>query len=362
MFAQSLAIQQMLTPEEKLAAVRGSFTDSAGGVQQLYDGLLWFGIIALGIAVSVSVYTRLRKLKWMRVHTNRLRRAGLMADEIQLFRALGSVSRAELVPRLTRSRGAFDEGAARWLRRTRPDERRAVLSSVLSLRRRIPFEREALRPKRELTKGVALSLRFRAANGEMHRLLTYVLSVRPQVLQLGVMGNGPDIGPFTGQVVSVSYLEERNPFEARVRVRGRCVGTRIQLLVDAPRSWLPSRVRMSFGSSHETVQLELLERFPVGDESDDTPTTKAHILERCPEGIVVKLSGEELKSRESVKVVDGESRGVYRTFVEFSRSKDGARYFLVGRGKSEETARGKAPRPSVQPWRKRRAVDTERVG
>jgi len=326
---------QGLSVQERLRAASDGLRQVGANPQDLVRLVMGIAVVALVACVAILVLGRVRRARWIGRHLRFLRAGGLQPEEIDLFRAVARFSDIARVPLLVRNRGAFDFAASEYVRRFQPpDGRREALSSALSLRRRIPFDQRWQEPP-DVEVGAAVTIVARLDARRVRHLEGRVLGTPSHALQIGLQVGADDqdvAGRLrTGQDVMLVVRRGVVLQEARVRIRGRCVGRTLQILVDRPVALTASRVRLGWRGAAERVVVEMVERFSERLVGDEVPRHEASICAMTSDGLLLRFQNVRPRHGEAIRIVSGAQAGVYRVFTGLSVHGKGGEVFVLRR-------------------------------
>jgi hypothetical protein len=330
-----LAGGQGLSVEERLKAASDGLRDFGTSGEDLLRLVVVVAVVALVVMGALLVLGRVRRVRRIARHLNLLRAVGLQGEELALFRALARRSDSARVPLLVRNRGAFDAAAGEHVHHFAPaDGRRDELSLVLSLRRRIPFDhRWKERPEIEVGAAVTFVLRLDAQR--VRQIEGRVLGAPPDALQVGLQPGPADREAAerlrTGQEVLIVVRRGVEFREARVRIRGRCMGRTLQVLIDRPVALTASRVKIAWRGAAEPVQVELVERFSERLADDDVPRHAATLVATASDGVVLRFKNVRPRHGEAIRVLAGAHAGFYRGYAVLAASGKGGEVFVMRR-------------------------------
>ena len=176
-----------------------------------------------------------------------------------------------------------------------------------------------------------------------------MLGVPPHALQIGLQvgaGEAEVAGRLrTGQEVMLVVRRGGAIQEARVRIRGRCVGHTLQILVDRPVALTASRVRLAWRGASERVNVEMVERFSDRLVGDEVPRHEAAITATASDGLLIKFKNARPRHGEAIRVLAGVHAGFYRGYAVLAASGKGGEVFVLRRQGDHGNDRvGAAPR------------------
>jgi hypothetical protein len=324
-----------LSVQERLNAASAGLRQVGASAEDLGRLVIGIAAVALGIACAMFIAGRVRRSRWIARHQRLLRSAGLQSEEVALFGRLARRCDANRVPLLVRNRGAFDFAASEHVRHHSPAaDRREELSRVLSLRRRIPFDR-AWQAAPHFEGGDAVTVVTRLDARHIRQFEGRVLGTPPKALQLGLQVGADDHGVAerlrTGQEVMLVVRRGVAIQEARVRIRGRCVGTSLQLLVDRPVALTASRVRHAWMGASDRVSVEMIERFSERLVSDEVPRQEALVTAVASDGLLIRFKNVRPRHGEAIRVLTGAHAGFYRGYAVLAAEGKGGEIFALRR-------------------------------
>jgi hypothetical protein len=326
---------QALSVQERLRAASDGLRAVGTNAEDVVRLLLGIAIVALAACIAMYLAARVRRARWIGRQQRSLRSSGLLTEEVDLFGDVARCADALRVPLLIRQRAAFDFAAAEHVRRHSPaSDRREELSRVLSLRRRIPFDQrwQAAPP---LARGTPVRVMVRLDARNLRQFEGAVLGTPPHALQIGLQVGKDDSAIAqrlrTGQEVMLVVRHEVALQEAHVRIRGRCIGRTLQILVDRPAALAPSRVRIAWHGADEHVPVEMVERYSERLVGDEVPRHDAVISATSGEGIVLQFRNVRPRHGEAIRVVAGSQAGFYRGFAVLAASGKGGEVFVLRR-------------------------------
>jgi hypothetical protein len=337
-----------LSVRERLDAIGTGL--ERGGVEDVWLLVGATAGLLLLIGTIAWLVSRGRRRRWIAYHQRSLAAAGLHDEELALVRRVARRCAAAALPLLTRRSAAFDVAAAELVRRHRPaSERRELLARLLSLRRRVPFERRYAPPP-DFDRGLPVLLFLRVGRGEPLRMPGRIVAVTPTGLQLS-LDDEPEtraVAPRLRAGQEAAFVVERGSLfeEARVRIRGVGEGPLPQLLVDRPATLSPSRVRVVWRDADERVRVELVERFSARQPIDAAPRIEGRVVAASSEGVIVRFKIGRPRLGEAVRLVDGERAGHFRGYAVLEARNGGGEVFLLQRGGERP---GDAPDGTVEP-------------
>jgi len=322
-----------LTVEEALAAARRGIA-SEGVVLSPAEVAASAAVVLLVAWLALRVAGELRRRRWSERHLARLSDAGLHPSELALFERVVRAAEPGALADLVRRRGAFDAASADLVARHEPRAgRQALLSELLVLRRRLPFDLPRDDAPR-FERGAPVQL-YVALGDQARRVRAVVLATREHGLQLAVeerdLSPRLDAALAVGEAATLVVARGRRLEEARVRVRGRVAGRSLQLLVDRPATLSPSRVRLAWAGADERVAVELVERWSEELVGDAVPTVDARVVASCSDGLLLEFGAIRPQPNESIRVVDGAQSGLYRGFATLDASGRGGAVFVIRR-------------------------------
>lgn len=342
-----------LSVQERLEAASNGLRQVGATPEDLGRLVVGIAAVALAIAFAMVIAGRVRRSRWIARHQKLLRASGLQAEEVALFGRLARRCDAIRVPLLVRNRGAFDAAAGEHVRHHSPaSDRLEELSRVLSLRRRIPFDR-AWQERPRFESGDVVTIVARLDDRRIRQIEGRVLGLPKGTLQIGLQVRADDTEVAgrlrTGREVMLVVRRGVAIQEARVRIRGRCVGTNLQLLVDRPAVLTASRVRHVWNSASERVSVEMIERFSEHLVSDDVPRQDAEISAVASDGLVMRFKSVRPRHGEAIRVLSGVHAGIYRGYAVVAASGKGGEVFVLrrqGERASERPSLRDAARPA----------------
>ncbi len=334
-----------LSIQERIDAASQGMQHGSASSAAIADFLLvGLGLLVVAL-VALRVAARLRRGRWVAHHRRRLVAAGLHAEEIALFTELANRARPQVLPLLLRQRSAYDVAASeRVAHPSTPARRCERLSALLALRRRLPFE---LRTQETPTfdRGTPMLLCLRGTDGREQRLEAVVLATLPHALQLALVGplaDGVAASLRTGQELLLIAGRDAVMAEARVRIRGRCMGRTLQLLVDRPPLLTSARVRIVWRGADERVRVELVERFNERLVGDSVPTVDGRVVATASDGLQLELATVRPRHGEAIRIATGAHAGFYRGYATLETSGRGGVVFVIRRS-GERTETPSAP-------------------
>jgi len=324
-----------LSVEERLSAVGSGFRSSPFASDELW---LVVGVAAgllLAGALAAWIVARVRRSRWLATQLRSLAAAGLHGEELALFRAVARRAGTIAAPSLHRRSASFDAAAAEMVRRHRPSrERREVLSRLLALRRRVPFEGSGAPPP-AFERGQRVLVGFRFGRSEPFRLAGRVTAAQSHALRLALQESdeAEEVAPLLRVGQDVVLVVQRGALfeEARVRIRGVGGGLVPQLLVDRPAALSPSRVRIVWNGADEPVRVALVERFSERLVGDDVPIVAARVVATSSDGLVLRIRSTRPRRGEAIKVVNGARAGQYRGYALLETNGRGGEVFVLRR-------------------------------
>lgn len=323
-----------LSAQERLQAASDGLRQVGASAEDLGRLVIGIAVVALAIACVMFVAGRVRRSRWIARHQRLLRASGLQPEEILLFGRLARRCDAVRVPLLVRNRGVFDAAASEHVRHHRSDDRREELSRVLSLRRRIPFDR-AWQEAPRFESGDVVTVVARLDARRIRQVEGRVLGTPKDALQISLQVGADETEVAerlrTGQEVMLVVRRGVAIQEARVRIRGRLVGTFLQLLVDRPVALTASRVRHHWIESSERVAVEMIERFSERLVSDDVPRQEAVITALASDGLILRFKSVRPRHGEAMRVLSGSQAGFYRGYAVLAASGKGGEVFALRR-------------------------------
>jgi hypothetical protein len=345
---------QGLSVQERLQAASDGLRQVGASAEDLGRLVVGIAAVALAIAVAMVIAGRVRRSRWIARHQRMLRASGLQPEEVALFGRLARRCDAARVPILVRNRGAFDAAASEHVRHHSPaSDRLEELSRVLSLRRRVPFDR-AWQERPRFESGDVVTIVARLDDRRIRQIDGRVLGLPKEALQLGLQVRADDTEVAgrlrTGREVMLVVRRGAAIQEARVRIRGRCVGTSLQLLVDRPVALTASRVRHAWNAASERIAVEMIERFSERLLSDEVPRQEAEITAVASDGLVARFQSVRPRHGEAIRVLSGVHAGFYRGYAVLAASGKGGEVFLLRRqgerASERPSLRSEAARPA----------------
>jgi hypothetical protein len=324
-----------LSVAERLQAASNGLRQVGANAEDFGRLVLGVAVVALAIALAMIVVARMRRARWIARHQRLLRSAGLQPEEVTLFGRVAQRCDAARVPLLVRNRGAFDFAASEHVRHHAPAaDRRDELSRVLSLRRRIPFDRAWQEPP-NFEPGVAVTVVARLDARSIRQIEGRVVGTPAHALQLELQV-GADDGEVagrlrTGQEVMLVVRRGVAIQEARVRIRGRCVGRTLQILVDRPVALTASRVRLAWNGALERVVVEMVERFSERLVGDEVPRQEGTITAVASDGLLINFKNVRPRHGEAIRVLAGVHAGFYRGYAVLAANGKGGEVFVLRR-------------------------------
>jgi hypothetical protein len=324
-----------LSAQERLQAASDGLRQVGASAEDLGRLVIGIAVVAITIACVMFVVGRVRRARWIARHQRLLRASGLQPEEITLFGRLARRCDAVRVPLLLRNRGAFDAAASEHVRHHGPaDDRREELSRVLSLRRRIPFDR-AWQESPRFESGDVVTIVARLDAKRIRQVEGRVLGTPKNALQLALQVGADETEVAerlrTGQEVMLVVRRGVAIQEARVRIRGRLVGTTLQLLVDRPVALTASRVRHAWVAASERVAVEMIERFSDHLVSDEVPRQEAEISAVASDGLLLRFKSVRPRHGEAIRVLSGAQAGFYRGYAVLAAQGRGGEVFVLRR-------------------------------
>jgi len=324
-----------LSVDERLRAVGDGLRNFGTSSEDLLRNVGIVACVALLVLLVMLVAARVRRARRVARHLRLLRAAGLQPEELALFRAVARRADGGRVPLLVRNRGAFDAAASEHVRRSSPaSERRDELSRVLSLRRRVPFDHRWTEPP-AIEVGTPVTFVLRLDARRVRQLEGRVLGAPPHALQVGLQPGLADKESadrlLTGQEVLIVVRRGVEYREARVRVRGRCMGRTLQILIDRPVALTASRVKLAWRGADERVQIEMVERFSEHLADDEVPRFEATLVASASDGLLIRFRNVRPRHGEAIRVLAGANAGFYRGYAVLAPNGKGGEVFVIRR-------------------------------
>jgi hypothetical protein len=205
---------------------------------------------------------------------------------------------------------------------------------VLSLRRRVPFDHRWTEPP-AIEVGTPVTFVLRLDAQRVRQLEGRVLGAPPHALQVGLQPGAADKEAtdrlLTGQEVLIVVRRGVEYREARVRVRGRCMGRTLQILIDRPVALTASRVKLAWRGADERVHVEMVERFSERLADDEVPRFEATLVASASDGLLIRFRTVRPRHGEAIRVLAGAHAGFYRGYAVLAPSGKGGEVFVIRR-------------------------------
>jgi len=173
-----------------------------------------------------------------------------------------------------------------------------------------------------------------------------VLGTPGHALQLGLQVGDDDTEVAkrlrTGQEVMLVVRRGAAIQEARVRIRGRCVGRTLQILVDRPVALTASRVRLAWHGASERVAVEMVERFSERLVGDEVPRQEGVVTAVANDGLLIQFKSVRPRHGEAVRVLAGVHAGFYRGYAVLAANGKGGEVFVLRRQNDRANERAAA--------------------
>jgi len=323
----SLADSRMLSPTEKIAALRQHMAGNQYSPTPWHEVLAWTAGVLLGVFLLTHIVQRWKHravcMRWQR----ELMRISLEQDEINLFQKIAQHAPYRTLRRMGSHRVSFDHACNLYLRTIANQARQVpALADVICLRERLLFGQSS---------GKLVSLERGA---EVHLAVTQtmspyglegtVLRTLPATLQVGLIESGPRCQLPTGSWLRLEMQLEHTTHECWVRVRGRCDGRGTQLLLDRPAAMLRKRQELDLKQAKLQATADFKERFPDRLQEEGTLQQSVQISHQSRAGVILSVDKLRLRAGESIAILDGPCKGEYSSFVELSNGPSKHSHFV----------------------------------